>query len=185
VAASTFDAAARRFTDSLNELLAKTITQHRLVGISNGAAAMIGFRQGGAPTRARLTTKYGPVNLYVGQICESKLVPGGYGVATTNYKYTLTRGDQSEPFLRWEYLKKWPHTSSRWCRHHVQGAVDLSVGAGHSVSLNDVHLASGYVTLEEVIRFCIVDLGVKPLGRTWHSTLEASYSAFKGTFPAP
>jgi hypothetical protein len=34
------------------------------------------------------------------------------------------------------------------------------------ISLNDVHVLTGFVTVEEVLRFCIVDLGVPPLSPT-------------------
>jgi len=48
--------------------------------------------------------------------------------------------------------------------------------------LNDLHLPTGYVLLEEIIRFCIVDLGVRTLDADWNKTLEDSEEKFKKSF---
>jgi hypothetical protein len=51
-------------------------------------------------------------------------------------------------------------------------------------SFNDWHLPTGWVPIEEIIRFCIVDLGVPPLDTSvdadgnpgWHTRLvQRSY----------
>jgi len=47
--------------------------------------------------------------------------------------------------------------------------------------LNDLHLPTGWVRLEEVLRFCIVDLGVRPLSPRWHEALVESV----GLYPVP
>lgn len=49
-------------------------------------------------------------------------------------------------------------------------------------TLNTWHLPTGFVTIEDILRFCIVDLGVPALNTTWHQRLEESYSAFKIRF---
>ena len=48
--------------------------------------------------------------------------------------------------------------------------------------LNDLHLPTGFTTIEEVLRFCIVDLGVTPLSDEWDRVLTDSYEKFKGDF---
>jgi hypothetical protein len=49
--------------------------------------------------------------------------------------------------------------------------------------LDDVHLPSGWVTMEEVIRFLIVELGMKPpCGASWPAVLEESEAAFYEKF---
>lgn len=67
------------------------------------------------------------------------------------------------------------------CRHHLQGPLLVPFGR-HELNLNDFHLPTGYTTIEDVIRFCIVDLGASPLSRDWHETLEGSYRLFKTKF---
>jgi hypothetical protein len=48
--------------------------------------------------------------------------------------------------------------------------------------LNDVHLPTGYVTFEDVIRFCVVDLEVAPLAQNWHRVLRESHRRFMKEF---
>jgi hypothetical protein len=43
-------------------------------------------------------------------------------------------------------------------------------------------LPTAFVTIEEVLRFCIVDLGARALDRNWHDVLTKSYQMFKGDF---
>jgi hypothetical protein len=179
----TLGDAGRTFCDALNRVLATTVTRTRLVLIAlrGGARLQIAFRDAGRPATASLRTSFGPMTLYVGQVCES--VPSGkrHRLITVAYTYTLTPEDDPEPLFRWEYVRRRPDPGALWCRHHLQGPVPLRIG-GHEVSLNDLHLPTGYVTLEEVLRFCIVDLGVTPLSGGWDATLEESYRRFKDDF---
>jgi hypothetical protein len=64
---------------------------------------------------------------------------------------------------------------------NLQGPILLSFGPA-TVSLNSLHLPTGYVTLEDVIRFCIHDLGMPPLSADWDETLIQSYREFKDQF---
>jgi hypothetical protein len=48
------------------------------------------------------------------------------------------------------------------------------------VRLNDLHLPTGFTTIEDVLRFCIVDLAVAPLSPEWDQVLNESYQTFKG-----
>jgi hypothetical protein len=50
------------------------------------------------------------------------------------------------------------------------------------VTLNDLHLPTGWVPVEEVLRFCIVDLGVRPLGRDWNEVLRESEQLSRAEF---
>jgi hypothetical protein len=181
--APTLDKAARNFCDHLNRLLAKTITQQRLICVSAGSSMLLTFRQSGKPIRARVKTKFGPMRLNVGHVCQGVVGANSQvRLVTVEYRYTLSRGDEEEPVLRWEYVKDWPDSAkSRWCRHHLQGDIALHFGTDQ-VSLNNLHLPTGYVAIEEVIHFCIVDLGVKPLSPKWHATLNQSYKLFETAF---
>lgn len=90
---------------------------------------------------------------------------------------TFRAGDEREALLRWEYVKQWPTANDQWCRHHLQGPVNLALGGG--VLLQHLHLPTGYVVIEDVIRFCINDLGVPFLSAGWHQELEDSYKRFR------
>lgn len=181
----TLEEAARRFREHLNGLLARTVTRTRLVslprrGARRPSSVQIAFRQGGAAIEAPILTRFGRVGLYLGQRCESIEQSGRHRLRTASYRYALTPQGAREPLLRWEYVRDRGDPDARWCRHHLQGDVPLPFGGG--VSLNALHLPTGYVTVEEVLRFCIVDLGVPPLATDWSEQLEASYVLFKGDF---
>jgi hypothetical protein len=176
--------AARRFTDHLNNVLAHTLTQAPLIlsVFENRSEAQISFRRDGAPVGVQLNSHFGPLLLWVGQTCgafEDK--DGSARLYTSRYRYTITMGTATDALLRWEYDKVRPVATARWCRHHLQGQIDLHVG-GDIVALNDWHLPTGYVPLEEIIRFCIVDMGVTPATSGWDESLNDSYRRFKTEF---
>ena len=80
------------------------------------------------------------------------------------YRYALTLGTRAqainvEPLFRWEYVRD--TRGGTWCRHHLQGTVVVDLGANRRVQMNQWHLPTGYTTLEDVIRFCIVDLALR------------------------
>jgi endoglycosylceramidase len=69
--------------------------------------------------------------------------------------------------LGYEILNEpWPGSSYPTCIEPIVG----------------LHLPTGFVALEDVLRFCIVDLGVNPLSDGWHDVLEESYRLFKTEF---
>jgi len=182
----TLAEAVERFREHLNGLLARTVTQARVVALAHRSPrraplfVTLALRHGGGAIEAPLRTRYGPMCLYLGQRCESVQRGRRHRLVTAAYRYTLRGETQEAPLLRWEYERHWPDPGARWCRHHLQGDVPLPLGAG--VSLNALHLPTGFVTVEEVLRFCIVDLGVAPLAADWHERLEQSYAKFKSDF---
>jgi hypothetical protein len=96
------------------------------------------------------------------------------------YRYALSHPGAREPLVRWEYVRA-PPAGNLWCRHHLQGPLALVI-QGHRVRLKDLHLPTGYVPFEDVLRFCIVDLGVRALSEDWDRVLRESYDQFKTEF---
>lgn len=177
----TLGEAAQRFCDHINRALNRTVTETRLVVFEVPPRIQVAFRQTGQPIAAQLQTQFGPMDLYLGQVCDSVTGPDGlHTLRTVAYTYTLTPAGVDEPLLRWEYLKSPPH-GAEWCRHHLQGPVELQIHENR-VPLNEFHLPTGYVTFEEILRFCIVDLGVPPLHEDWSEILRESYEQFKAEF---
>lgn len=170
----------RSFVDHLNRVLHTTVSQASLTleGVAN-----VSFRSGARPVTPQLRTRYGPMAFYVGQLCDSVVGQDRlHTLRTVSYRYALTAVGNAEPLLRWEYVK-FPAESKLYCRHHFQGPIHLDLGrSGGQVVLNDWHLPAGWVALEEVIRFCIVDLGVTPLSEEWDAILRESYERFKTEF---
>jgi hypothetical protein len=177
---ATLKDAAHEFCEALNRVLNTTVTKARLVEFGPkdqpNARRLVTFRQAGSPMTATLNTRFGPMGLHIGQVCDSVETQQGRRFVTAEYRYTLTPEGVDEALLRWEYIRQ---PEGPWCRHHLQGRVPLALGRGEPVSMNALHLPTGYVTIEEVLRFCIVDLGVAPLSNEWDAILTTSYEKFK------
>ena len=83
--------------EHLNRVLETTVTQARLVPVEPRVHATrieIAFRQGGQPIDALLAARFGPLRLYLGQVCDGvPLSDGQVRLRTISYKYTLTAED--------------------------------------------------------------------------------------------
>lgn len=174
-------AALRSRAETLNRLLNLTVTQSRLVQAAappsaDGSLRMqLAFRQGGRVAAAPLRTRFGPMALSLGQVYEARSgEDGAPSLTLVLYRYALYRDAAQEPILRWEYDRQPRDPAATWCRHHLQGPVCLPIGGVSGMSLNDLHLPTGHVDVEVVLRFCIVDLGVPPLSERWHELLAES-----------
>lgn len=175
----------RVFQDHFNSILAKTISGKPLIPVTYGETLQIGFRDGGDTSSAPLKTRYGPMDLYLGQICDAvEEANKQLRLRTINYGYGLQPHGMDEPLFRWEYIR-YPASDSVYCRHHLQGLITLEITDDrdhkHAINLNHWHLPTGWVAIEEVIRFCIVDLGVKPLSETWDQVLRESHETFRSS----
>lgn len=185
---------ARTFQRHLNALFNKTITRTPIrpwfaQGDVDGEIKQVtvfGFqRPGGGAGSAELRTRYGPMQLYIGQTCDTVQEPGQsqLRLRTIAYAYSLQPVAMSDRIVRWEYVR-YPGEGSRWSRHHVQGPITFDILDDRDqtwpVDLNDWHLPTGWVPIEEVVRFCLHDLGARALSEPeeWHQALIESYEAF-------
>ncbi|MCO5176630.1 MAG: hypothetical protein M9890_06620 [Thermomicrobiales bacterium] len=106
-----------------------------------------------------------------------------------SYVYALQPHSWDDRIVRWEYVK-FPAQESFWCRHHLQGPLEFAIrdsrGAIHTSTLNEWHLPTGWVTIEEVIRFCLHDLEASALTdrQEWHAALNDSIEIFRTRFSA-
>jgi hypothetical protein len=170
---------SRLFVNHLNTFLHSTITQTplSLELLPDQGVANIRFRSGVQSSTAALRTRYGPMALYIGQLCDSVVGDDRlHTLRTTSYRYALVPTGHGQPLLRWEYVR-FPGTTALYCRHHFQGPIRLDIAGpdGTPAMLNDWHLPTGWVLMEEVLRFCIVDLAVTPLSDNWDVVLRESY----------
>lgn len=169
---------SRIFTDRLNHILNNTITQKRLsVYLPDHAnEAQINFRQRGSASFALLRTSYGEMEMDLRQLCDA--VPDEASslltLRTLSYRYAIRPVGAAEPILRWEYVRFPPDETSTWNRNHIQGPIPLGVQnrAGIEANLNDWHTPTGWIAIEDVLRFCITDLGVTPLSDDWDQRLR-------------
>jgi hypothetical protein len=168
--------ASRVFVEHLNQVLHTTVTQMPLSLEISRNVANIRFRRGFDAATARLQTQYGPMALYVGYLCNTVVDASGvHELRIASYRYALLPDGHTESLLRWEYIRT-PADDAEYCRNHVQGPISLGISnrSGEDANLQHWHLPTGWVPLEEVIRFCIVDLGVPVLTDRWSQTLRES-----------
>jgi hypothetical protein len=129
------------------------------------------------------------MDLYLGQTCDAVRDEGQrqFRLRTISYAYSLQPHMMSDQMIRWEYVK-FPGEDSYWSRHHVQGPITFEIpedGATvHNINMNDWHLPTGWVTIEDVVRFCLHDLGANALSepREWHKALNESTEVFRTQF---
>lgn len=131
-----------------------------------------------------LETRFGTAYLYMTQ--ELRVVQEDrrqYRLRTTSYGYKLYAESpalETESIIRWEYEPaKAGHRGP--CRHHVQFGkmvVPVPFGSG-AFDFTRFHMPTGWVLMEEVFRFLVTELDMKPpCGARWPDVLRASEDAF-------
>ena len=85
---------------------------------------------------------------------------------------------QDEAEVRFEYVSREMDPSARYSRHHVQFHRGYSKEQ-EDFSLSRLHIPTGWITIESVIRFLIADLGVAPLTEEWDEVLRESEERFR------
>jgi hypothetical protein len=190
--------AASTFVHQLNSLLNKTLTYtplqlsivHRTENGLRSEIALVSFpRSRTGDSAIELKTRYGPMDLSLKQTLVA--VPDEnrrqVRLRTVSYGYTLQPHAFDDRLIRWEYVR-FPGEDAFWSRHHVQGPLGFEIlddrHTIHDLTLNEWHLPTGWVPIEEVIRFCLHDLGSPALSprAVWHAALIESVNAFRTHF---
>jgi hypothetical protein len=154
----------------------------RLEVTFTGTTGTLEFVRGnGVATAVPLDTDYGRVYMTLTQLLEAVRDGRKYRLTTKGYAYRLLNSSEptSDAVVRWEYVSD--ADRDKWCRHHVQVAVAVALGNG-AIDLNRKHAPSGWITIEELIRFLIHDLGVTPVDDQWPAALEESEREFFENF---
>lgn len=128
------------------------------------------------------TTGYGSLYLAVRQSLLAELDGDKYILKTAGYSYRLLDEDYptAKALIRWEYVgdRAAPHA---YCRHHVQTRSKVPVQDVY-LDFDRLHTPTGWVTIEEVIRFVIHDLGARRARDDWPKALERSEQQFYEIF---
>lgn len=176
----------KRFRDHMRRTVEKTLplpAHVRLDTTVSGNTGTLEFVRGdGLQTAIPLqTADCGEVYFALTQVLEAVRERAKYRLTTKEYGYRLL--NRAEPtadaVLRWEYVSD--ADRDKWCRHHVQIGASLPFGEGQ-IDLNRLHSPTGWVTIEEMIRFLIYDLGVTPVSDEWPAALEESEREFFENF---
>jgi hypothetical protein len=98
---------------------------------------------------------------------------------TAEYSYHLLedRSPDSRWIVRWEY-KSHRRRRNQYPRNHVHIDTVVQTPAG-PMDLDKLHLPTGWVTIEEVIRFLIAEMGVPPKIDDWDDKLVESDRFFR------
>ena len=175
----TPEACFKRFAAHIRDLVAKTLTRRHPMALYQKGERLMGFSfREREPVAVPIESRLGRLHLYLGQLLEA--VPEGkaFRLRTRRYWYRVQAAPEltAQALIRWEYDTDTPRDGH--ARHHVQLPAYLAAGSGQ-LDLDKVHLPTGWVTIEEVLRFVIVELGVKPpCGSGWPDVLADSERAF-------
>lgn len=171
------------FRDHIATLVAATLTRDQVILVRpDGNRRVLGFHRGDLTT-VPLKTRAGTLHFYLSQMLEAEKERDHYRLRTHRYWYKLyaRSGLKEQALLRWEYDSELSPDRPLQCRHHVHLDAKLPAAA---LDLDKAHLLpTGWVTIEEVIRFLIIELGVKPhCGKNWPEKLATSEEAFYARF---
>lgn len=171
-----------QFRDHLAALLNKTVTDARLslVHLYGRDRAQISFRENNEAIVAPLRN-VNDLFLYIGQTLRVSQQPDKtWKLRTTEYRYRIqgTQDIKDDDCLRWEYVSREVRDNA-YCRHHLHLQGDYELGDRRRVPLADVHIPTGWVTVEEIIRFMITDLKVPSKSGDWEKLLCDSEAQFR------
>jgi hypothetical protein len=133
---------------------------------------------------------YGDVYLTLAQLLVAAKPKGskGYELRTEGYWYELYErdpGSEAQAIFRWENDLE---PGKTYCKYHFhmgkvfgdgkQVPIELDRN-GVKTSLTELHIPTGYVLIEYVLRFLVADLGVAPAcGEGWEDILRKSAKRF-------
>lgn len=154
----------------------------RLALTTKGHFGVLEFVRGGIGTSVELATSVGPLWFSINQeLVAEKEQKRRFRLRTRRYAYRLaTSGDpRAEAILRWEYDSSIEDDVQ--CRHHHHSNAAIPFGS-QTLNLQRLHLPTGWVLIEEVLRFLFHDLGVQPRVADWPGRLRSSEDRFHTEF---
>jgi hypothetical protein len=169
--------ALRSIKNQFNTVLNKVLTEYRLQLLLTGprrTKAVLAFLD--RHRQPRGVPLHGS-SWYLSLKQEFQAIPEGQGyrLHVLQYAYRIQKTDsvEEEAEVRFEYVSPIAQPNFPYSRHHVQFHRD-SRSASSEFSLSKLHIPTGGVTIEDVIRFLIADLGVSPLTERWKEELRES-----------
>ena len=174
-------AAFKAFETHVQQLVGQLLPTQQPVNLVGSRddedTAYLGFAPSPGSARATvvLDTAHGKLQFYFRQELHAVYEKeDGFRLSTRRYWYHLYKGDAIDAFMRWEYVDRKLEPEARYPRHHLHvHDIVLPVGdSGAGIDLKKAHLPTGWVTIEEVLRFLINELGVTPpCGDRWNDEI--------------
>jgi hypothetical protein len=120
--------------------------------------------------------------LYLGQTLRVSAESGGYRLRTLAYSYRISDGPHRTDhwLIRWEYTARDLNAQEPALhpRHHCHVNTEV-LFCGKLRDLVGMHIATGWITIEEVIRFLIQEFGANSKDDNWDSLLIDSEAMFR------
>jgi hypothetical protein len=167
----------RKFKDHLSGILNKTVVQAPLSLILAPPKAFLEFRQNDRSVCVKVGGRY---HLYVGQTLEAIRQDDRYRLRTIAYAYRISEGPTFDDrcLFRWEYNAR-DYKPSLSPRHHLHIPAKIQCMGNRELDAERLHIPTGWITVEEVIRFLIHELKVKPKSNDWDEILKESEKKFR------
>jgi hypothetical protein len=164
----------------VNGLLHKVLTDVPLLAHIGGHdnRAMMEFRNTDGEPCVDVGRGY---YLYLGQTLQAKRESKKeYSLRTMGYAYRIATGPKrNDPYVvRWEYNSR-ELLDALHPRHHCHLPVQLECAPNRRFNLDKMHIASGWVTIEEVLRYLFHELKVPPRAANWDKLLRDSEQTFR------
>lgn len=146
-----------------------------------GDRGLLQFRESGESIAVSVSRG---IHLYLAQTLDADAneEEKSYRLRTLAYSYRISDGpNRTDTWLiRWEYNSRdlAEHAETLHPRHHCHINTELSF-CNRPCDLVGLHIATGWVTIEEVIRFLIKELEVKPKSQNWDVLLQQSEEKFR------
>lgn len=103
-------------------------------------------------------------------IVEAEGERGPYKVKTTAYQYVFTDEDENE-LLAYQWH---PDSTVRFPHIHIGSSSKIA-----QKTANKIHLPTGRIALEQVLRLAVEEFGVKPLKDKWGAVLKETQGRFE------
>lgn len=98
---------------------------------------------------------------------------GPWTVSSVEYVYEVA-DERDDPIAAWHWhpASALPGDAAHWPHLHAYGARD-------TLTLHKLHLPTGRVAIEAIVRFLIADLDVAPRRADWSTLLDRHEAAFR------
>jgi hypothetical protein len=151
----------------------------KLVLRQEGSKGILEFVRGAVATSVPLETNRGTLYLTVNQDLEAfREGIKQFRLRTRRYAYKLLSSEAptAEAILRWEYVAETGDEDH--CRYHLHAKAVIPSG-DEGLRLDRLHVPTGWVLIEHVLRFLFIDLGVRPRTDDWPRLLRESEARFE------
>ncbi|MGE0824888.1 MAG: hypothetical protein AB7G75_16785 [Candidatus Binatia bacterium] len=172
--------------DHLNRTLNKVLTRTRLrFSVRHATQDKTSLAFFDRQLRAGAVQLHPSLPWYLSLRQDIQAIPDGrgYTLRTLQYAYRIQRTPsvRDEAEIRFEYVSPEIDPNFPYSCHHVQFHRN-SRSASSAFSLSKFHIPTGGVTIEQVIRSLIADLGVPPLTERWQEELQESEKQLREWF---